>query len=80
MREARDAELGMPDLIIPSLQVNMRAGLMPPKNAAGRLLFKVPINAFADGPAPDLPHGRYGQRAVSTPDPALPTGWPDRRG
>lgn len=58
MREARDAELGMPDLIIPSLQVNMRAGLMPPKNAAGRLLFKVPINAFTDGPAPDLPHGR----------------------
>ena len=35
MREARDAELGMPDLIIPSLQVNMRAGLMPLKNAAG---------------------------------------------
>ena len=58
MRETRDAELGMPDLIIPSLQVNMRAGLMPPKNPAGRLLFKVPINAFADGPAPDLPHGR----------------------
>ena len=58
MREARDAQLGMPDLIIPSLQVNMRAGLMPPKNDAGRLLFKVPINAFTDGPMPDLPHDR----------------------
>jgi hypothetical protein len=30
MREARDATLGMPNLILPSLQVNMRAGHVPP--------------------------------------------------
>lgn len=46
MREARDATLGMPTLILPSLQVNMRAGHLPPPDAGGRLFLKVPINAF----------------------------------
>lgn len=46
MREARDATLGMPTLILPSLQTNMRAGHLPPSNAGGRLFLKVPINAF----------------------------------
>ena len=46
MREARDADLDMPTLILPSLQVHMRAGNLPPIDASGRLFLKVPINAF----------------------------------
>jgi glyoxylase-like metal-dependent hydrolase (beta-lactamase superfamily II) len=46
MREARDATLDMPTLILPSLQVNMRAGHLPPPDDQGRLFLKVPINAF----------------------------------
>ena len=46
MREARDATLAMPTLILPSLQVNMRAGHLPPTDASGRLFLKVPVNAF----------------------------------
>jgi len=44
MREARDAELGMPRLIVPSLQVNMRAGQMPPAEDNGTVYLKVPVN------------------------------------
>jgi glyoxylase-like metal-dependent hydrolase (beta-lactamase superfamily II) len=47
MREARDATLDMPTLILPSLQTNMRAGHLPPGNIGGRLFLKVPVNAFA---------------------------------
>ena len=43
MREARDATLGMPKLIIPSLQVNMRAGNMPEPESDGDVYLKVPI-------------------------------------
>jgi glyoxylase-like metal-dependent hydrolase (beta-lactamase superfamily II) len=46
MRNARDATLGMPTLILPSLQVNMRAGHMPPAEDGDRVFFKLPINAF----------------------------------
>lgn len=44
MREARDATLAMPRLIIPSIQVNMRAGEMPKAESNGTAYFKVPIN------------------------------------
>ncbi len=44
MRDARDATLAMPRLIIPSLQVNMRAGQMPPEDDQGNVFLKVPIN------------------------------------
>lgn len=44
MREERDASLDMPKLIIPSLQVNMRAGKMPPADEQGDVFFKVPVN------------------------------------
>lgn len=44
MRDARDASLAKPKLIIPSLQVNMRAGNMPEPDAAGDVFLKVPIN------------------------------------
>jgi glyoxylase-like metal-dependent hydrolase (beta-lactamase superfamily II) len=51
MRESRDATLAMPTLILPSLQVNMRAGHLPPLDRSGRLFLKVPINAFG---GPDI--------------------------
>lgn len=44
-REARDATLDVPNLILPSLQVNMRAGEVP-KNKDGKPVLKVPINAI----------------------------------
>jgi len=44
-RTERDAQLAMPKLIIPSLQVNMRAGDIP-KDTDGNPMLKVPINAI----------------------------------
>ncbi|MGQ0611820.1 MAG: MBL fold metallo-hydrolase [Paracoccaceae bacterium] len=44
-RTERDATLAVPRLIIPSLQVNMRAGEIP-KDAAGRPMLKVPVNGL----------------------------------
>ncbi len=44
MRDARDATLGMPRLILPSLQVNMRAGQMPEPDEQGDVFLKIPIN------------------------------------
>jgi glyoxylase-like metal-dependent hydrolase (beta-lactamase superfamily II) len=46
LRQARDATLGMPRLIIPSLQVNMRAGHMPEPEDNGKTYLKVPINGL----------------------------------
>ena len=44
-RTERDASLAMPKLIIPSLQVNMRAGEIP-TDASGRPMLKVPVNGL----------------------------------
>lgn len=44
LREARDATLPMPRLIIPALQINMRGGQMPPADADGITVLKVPLN------------------------------------
>jgi glyoxylase-like metal-dependent hydrolase (beta-lactamase superfamily II) len=46
MRTERDAQLAMPRLIIPSLQVNMRAGQMPPAEDNGTTYLKVPVNTL----------------------------------
>ncbi len=46
MREARDATLGMPNLILPSLQVNIRAGHFPAPESNGQMYLKWPVNAF----------------------------------
>ena len=46
MREARDATLAMPKLILPSVQINMRAGDMPPPEENGQRYMKLPINAL----------------------------------
>ncbi len=46
LREARDGTLAMPRLIIPSLQVNMRAGQMPEPEDNGQVYLKVPVNGL----------------------------------
>ncbi|MFC3109719.1 MBL fold metallo-hydrolase [Undibacterium arcticum] len=46
MREARDATLGMPVLILPSIQVNIRAGNLPPQESNGVSYLKIPLNAL----------------------------------
>jgi hypothetical protein len=46
MRTARDKTLDMPKLIIPSIQVNMRAGRLPPADNSGKRFLKVPIDAL----------------------------------
>ncbi|WP_343116172.1 MBL fold metallo-hydrolase [Ostreiculturibacter nitratireducens] len=46
MRTERDRKLAMPRLIIPSLQVNMRAGQMPPPEDDGKSYLKVPVNGL----------------------------------
>ncbi len=46
MREERDRTLSMPRLIIPSVQINMRAGDMPPPEDNGLSYLKTPVNGF----------------------------------
>jgi glyoxylase-like metal-dependent hydrolase (beta-lactamase superfamily II) len=46
LRTARDATLAAPRLILPSLQVNIRAGEFPPPDANGVRYLKLPLNAF----------------------------------
>jgi len=46
MRQARDASLGMPALMLPSVQVNMRAGHLPPAEDNGVRYLKVPLNVL----------------------------------
>jgi len=46
MRTKRDAGLQMPTLILPAIQVNIRAGHMPPAEANGVSYLKIPINAL----------------------------------
>jgi glyoxylase-like metal-dependent hydrolase (beta-lactamase superfamily II) len=47
MREARDATLAAPELLMPSIQVNMRAGQLPPPDANGVQYLKIPVNLSA---------------------------------
>lgn len=46
MRNTRDAQLNLPKLIVPSIQVNMRAGHMPAPDSNGQIYLKVPVNAL----------------------------------
>jgi glyoxylase-like metal-dependent hydrolase (beta-lactamase superfamily II) len=46
MRSARDATLGMPMLILPSVQVNMRAGQLPPAEDNGTRYLKIPLDVL----------------------------------
>ncbi|CCK77027.1 conserved hypothetical protein [Oleispira antarctica RB-8] len=47
MRSERDATLGMPRLILPAVQVNMRAGHMPKAEDNGQVYLKIPVNLFS---------------------------------
>jgi glyoxylase-like metal-dependent hydrolase (beta-lactamase superfamily II) len=51
MRKARDATLEVPTLILPSIQVNVRAGQMPPADDNGIAYLRIPINALPTGGA-----------------------------
>ena len=46
LRRERDAGLDAPVLILPSLQVNIRAGALPPPSADGRVFLHIPVNAL----------------------------------
>ena len=46
MRSARDATLGMPSLILPSVQVNMRGGQLPPAEDNGTRYLKIPLDVL----------------------------------
>ncbi len=43
LRQARDATLAAPVLLLPSLQVNIRAGALPPPSPSGRIFLKLPV-------------------------------------
>jgi hypothetical protein len=46
MRTRRDATLDMPVLILPAVQINIRAGHMPPPEPNGVSYVKIPLNAL----------------------------------
>tara|TARA_R110001592_G_scaffold37188_2_gene124215 strand:+ start:459 stop:1322 length:864 start_codon:yes stop_codon:yes gene_type:complete len=46
MRSGRDATLGMPTLILPSVQINMRAGQLPPAEENGTRYLKIPLDVL----------------------------------
>ncbi len=46
MRTTRDAKLGLPGMIIPSIQINMRAGKLPDPGRDGVSRIKIPVNGF----------------------------------
>lgn len=56
MREDRDATLNAPQLILPSLQINIRAGAMPPPEPDGHRYLKLPLNLIQAG----VPHPSRG--------------------
>ena len=45
-RDQRDSQLGMPKLILPSIQVNIRAGEMPSPDKNGAVFLKIPVNVL----------------------------------
>jgi glyoxylase-like metal-dependent hydrolase (beta-lactamase superfamily II) len=53
MRTTRDAKLDVPQLIIPSVQVNIRAGRMPPPDPDGVSYLRVPLDLFGRSATPD---------------------------
>jgi hypothetical protein len=46
MRTKRDATLDMPVLILPAVQINIRAGELPPKESNGVSYLKIPLDAL----------------------------------
>ena len=54
MRTARDAQLSTPRLMLPSMQVNIRAGALPVHPVSARPVITMPINAFSDSDLSEL--------------------------
>ena len=54
MRTARDTQLQMPRLMLPSMQVNIRAGALPAHPVSSRAVITMPINAFSDSDVKEL--------------------------
>ena len=54
MRTARDAKLQTPRLMLPSMQVNIRAGALPADPVSSRPVITIPINAFSDRDVEEL--------------------------
>jgi len=52
LREARDATLAPPRLLYPSIQMNMRAGQLPPPDEHGQRYLRIPVNAMPTGTTP----------------------------
>ena len=46
MRNSRDATLNVPRLLLPAIQINLRAGAMPPKESNGIAYLKIPLNTL----------------------------------
>ncbi len=46
LRQERDSQLAVPSLLLPSVQVNIRAGELPPPAANGTSYLKIPLNAI----------------------------------
>jgi hypothetical protein len=46
MRTRRDATLDLPNLILPSVQVNVRGGKLPPAESNGKRYLKIPLDAL----------------------------------
>ena len=57
MRTRRDATLGMPTLILPAIQVNIRAGHFPPAEDNGVRYLKIPVDALRPAPTAGAPPG-----------------------
>ncbi len=55
MRTARDATLEVPTLLLPSIQINVRAGQMPPADDNGVAYLKIPLNALPKAPQTPAP-------------------------
>lgn len=58
MREARDATLEVPTLILPSIQVNVRGGQLPPADDNGIAYLRIPLNALARNKPVDPQQGK----------------------
>jgi len=52
LRQARDASLEVPTLILPSIQVNVRAGQLPPADDNGIAYLRIPLNALGASTTP----------------------------
>ena len=51
LRTARDSTLSMPSLILPSIQVNIRAGQLPRNHQSNQPALTIPLNVFSDDPS-----------------------------